>query len=262
MLVDSHCHLDHEKIEGDPQELIQRARDAGVEHIVSIATKLENFARVKAIVAPHPDVSMAVGVHPHSAGEAGLYDTKALLELCQDPDVVGIGETGLDYFYDYGPVADQKRNFEVHIEASQETGLPLIVHTREAEDDTVEIIARAKARADFPCLIHCFTGTSRFAQQCADMGCYFSASGVVTFKKSEELRQTFAQLPLDRVIVETDSPYLAPTPHRGKPNQPAYVAHTAAVMADVFGMSSADFIAQSGKNFLALFSKVQARARM
>ena len=255
MLVDSHCHLDHEKIEGDPQELIQRARDAGVEHIVSIATKLENFARVKAIVAPHPDVSMAVGVHPHSAGEAGLYDTKALLELCQDPDVVGIGETGLDYFYDYGPVADQKRNFEVHIEASQETGLPLIVHTREAEDDTIRILQDEAQAGAFPGLIHCFTGTPKLRDAALELGLYISVSGIATFKKSELLRQTLSAVPLDRLLVETDAPYLAPPPFRGKRNEPSYVAHTARKGAEVFGMDYADFAAQTEANFERLFSK-------
>ena len=259
MLIDSHCHLDHEKIEGDPADLVRRAENAGVRHMISIATKLENFDRVKAIAAAHDSVSMAIGVHPHAVGESGIASADQLLAYCDDPDVVGIGETGLDYFYDYGPVDAQKKNFELHIDAAREADLPLIVHTRDAEADTVEIIARAKAKGDFRCLIHCFTGSQWLADACRELDCYFSASGVVTFKKSQDLRDTFASIPLDRIIVETDSPYLAPTPHRGKANEPAYVKHTAAVMADVHQITAEAFEMASGNNFLRLFSKVKIK---
>ena len=257
MLIDSHCHLDHEKMAAHPEEVIKRAGVAGVRHIVTIVTRLENLARVKAITSAHKNVSMAIGVHPHSAANAAIKSEKDLLELVDDPDVVGIGETGLDYFYNYCPVEDQKRIFEFHIDAAREADLPLIVHTRDAEQNTIDILAQAKRKGDFRCLIHCFTGSQWFADACRDLDCYFSASGVVTFKKSEQLRQTFTTLPQERILLETDSPFLAPTPYRGKPNEPAYVQYTATVMAEVLGLQISDLITKTGENFQRLFSKVK-----
>lgn len=257
MLIDSHCHLDHEKMDDDASEVIKRAVAAGVRHMVTIVTRLENVPRVKVITDAHENVSMAVGVHPHNAAEAVIESERDLLNWVDDPDVVGIGETGLDYFYNYAPVAAQKRSFECHIEAARVSGLPLIVHTRDAEQDTIEILTRAKAKGDFQCLIHCFTGSRWFADACKELDCYFSASGVVTFKKSDDLRQTFATLPLERIIVETDSPYLAPMPYRGKPNEPAYVQYTAEAMAGVVGLTVPEFVRLTGENFLCLFSKVK-----
>ena len=257
MLVDSHCHLDFPDFEGEHEALIARAKAAGVTKMVTICTTLEAFETVHALTA-HEAVYMAVGIHPHEAEPHGLTNGEELIALTKRPKVVGIGETGLDFFYDKSPRVRQEESFRVHCQVSRETGLPIIIHTRDGEADTVRILQDEMGQGAFTGEIHCFTGSGYLRDACLELGLYISASGITTFKKSEELRETFAAVPIDRVLVETDAPYLAPTPFRGRRNEPAYTAHTAAVMAGVFGLSVDDFAAQTTANFHRLFTRVPA----
>lgn len=258
MLVDSHCHLDFPDFEGELDEVVKRAGAVGVTKMVTICTRLDKFAQVRAITQAHPEVYMAAGIHPHEAQEHGLTAPDALLALCEETKMVGVGETGLDFFYERSPKAEQEQSFRVHIDVARQTGLPLIVHTRDAEADTVRILQDEAKSGAFPGEIHCFTGTAYLRDAALELGFYISASGIATFKKSEALRTVLAGVPLDRILVETDAPYLAPTPHRGRRNEPAYTAHTAAVMSQVFGLPLADFAAATTANFHRLFSKVPA----
>lgn len=256
MLVDSHCHLDYPEMDDARGALLERAREAGVGCMVSIGVRISQFERIYALTQRHAEIYAAVGVHPHEAGREGLSDPAPLLDYARRDKVVAIGESGLDYFYQHAPKEDQQRSFRTHIVAARQTQLPLVVHTRDADDDTLAILREGHQDGAFPCVIHCFTGGLELMRGCVDMGHYISISGVATFKKSEELRQIFAQVPPERLLVETDSPYLAPAPHRGKPNEPAYVAHTARFMADYLGHSFEDFATQTSDNFFRLFSKV------
>ena len=256
MLVDSHCHLDHSKMEVSPKEAVRRARLAGVERIVTICTRLDRYDLISAIAEQFDDVFMGVGVHPHEAGEAGIDRPDPLIELAKDPKMVGVGETGLDYFYDFAPKQQQRTSFEAHILASRHLALPLIIHTRDADDDTISILREHWQDGAFPILIHCFTGGQALADAVVEMDGFVSLSGITTFKSAEDLRQVIDTVPNDRLLVETDAPYLAPTPHRGKTNEPAFVAHTADFWSSRKGMEAADFRALTGQNFLTLFSKV------
>ena len=256
MIVDSHCHLDFPDFEGELRDLVARAQAAGVSKMVTICTRLDKFEAVAAITQAHDPIYMAAGIHPHEAGEHGLDAPDVLIKLATKPKMVGIGETGLDFFYDHSPRDEQEVSFRAHIQAARETGLPLIVHTRDAEEDTVRIMQDEARAGAFPGLIHCFTGTDYLRDAALELGCYISASGIATFKKSEALRETLSAVPLDRLLVETDAPYLAPTPHRGKRNEPAYTRHTAEVMAEVFGLSLEDFAAATTANFHRLFTRV------
>ncbi len=256
MLIDSHCHLDFPDFAETLDDVVARAGAAGVEKIVTICTRLDKFEAVKAMIGRHKGVYMAAGVHPHEAGEAGLKDPETLKSLCAEPQVVGVGETGLDYFYARSPRRAQQDSFRAHISVSRTMGLPLIVHTRDAEADTAQILQDEARRGPFPGLIHCFTGTSYLRDAALELGFYISVSGIATFKKSEELRQTLAGVPVDRILVETDAPFLAPMPHRGKTNEPAFLVHTAQKMAEVFQMTAREFAAQTTANFHRLFTKV------
>lgn len=260
MLVDSHCHLDYPELEPERAGILERARQAGVGCMVSIGVRLSQFERVYALTQSHPQIYAAVGVHPHEAGREGLSDAAPLLDYAKRDKVVAIGESGLDYFYQHAPRDDQQRSFRAHISAARTTQLPLVVHTRDADDDTLAILREGHQDGAFPCVIHCFTGGLELMRGCVEMGHYISISGIATFKKSEALREIFAQVPPERLLVETDSPYLAPAPHRGKPNEPAYVAHTARYMADYMGYSFEDFAALTSDNFFRLFSKVPRAA--
>lgn len=259
MLVDSHCHLDHSKMEQNPQEVVRRARLAGVERIVTICTRLDRFDVIKAIAEPFDDVFMGVGVHPHEAGEAGIDSPEPLIELAKDPKMVGVGETGLDYFYDFAPKDRQRTSFEAHILASRHVALPLIIHTRDADDDTIAILREHWQDGPFPILIHCFTGGQALADAVVEMDGFVSLSGITTFKNAEDLRAVIDSVPDDRLLVETDAPFLAPAPHRGKTNEPAFVAHTADFWAARKGMTAADFRSLTGQNFLTLFSRVPGK---
>jgi len=256
MLVDSHCHLDFPEFAAELDDVVARARRAGVVRMVTICTRLDQFDRVHAIAERFPDVYCSVGVHPHEAGDDWGYDPATLVGIARHPKVVGIGETGLDYYYEHSPREAQQRSFRAHIAAARTTGLPLIVHTRDAEPDTIAILAEERAKGAFRGLIHCFSGSSQLAEKSVELGLMISLSGILTFKNAEAVRVAAAGVPHDRLLVETDAPYLAPVPHRGKRNEPAFVVHTAAVAAQLTGLA-ADVLAQrTTENFFNLFAKV------
>jgi TatD DNase family protein len=255
MLVDSHCHLDFPDFAAELPDVVARAKAADVGVCVSIGTKLSRFGEVAAIAENFPDVYCTVGSHPHEAEQEPLAGSAPLLALAKRPKVVGIGETGLDYYYEHSPRAQQAANFRAHIAAARELALPLIVHTRDAEDDTIDILRDEMGKGAFAGLIHCFTGTQRLADAALDLGLFISTSGIATFKKSEALRDVLKNVPLDRLLVETDAPYLAPTPHRGKRNEPAFVVHTAAMLADLKGVSPDVIADATTDNFFRLFTR-------
>lgn len=255
MLVDSHCHLDFSEFAAELPDVVARARSAGVGACVSIGTKLSRFADVAAVADRFPDVWCTVGSHPHEAEQEPLADKSPLLELAKREKVVGVGETGLDYYYQHSPRARQAANFRAHIAAARELELPLVVHTRDAEDDTIAILREEMGKGAFTGLIHCFTGTQRLADAALELGLYVSASGIATFKKSETLREVLKSVPLDRLLVETDAPYLAPTPFRGKRNEPAFVVHTAAMLAELKGVSPELVAKATTDNFFRLFTR-------
>jgi TatD DNase family protein len=256
MLVDSHCHLDFPEFAPEIAQVVARAEAAGVGICVTIGTKLAGAERVREIATEFPGVFCSVGIHPHEAAAETLASEAPLLELASHRKVVGIGETGLDYYYEHSPREAQIANFRAHIRAARDLGLPLIVHTRDAEDDTIAILREEMEEGAFAGLIHCFTGTAQLAQAALDMGLYISASGILTFKKADALRDVLRDVPLERLLVETDAPYLAPVPHRGKRNEPAYVAHTAKVLAELKGIPADALAAATTANFLRLFARV------
>lgn len=256
MLVDSHCHLDFKEFAPELDAVVARAKQAGVGVCVSIGTKLPQFPNVRAVAERFPDVWCSVGVHPHEAEAEPLDGPQILIEHAKHPKVVGIGESGLDYYYEHSPREAQRMNFRHHIAASRETGLPLIVHTRDADDDTIEILQDEMARAKFTGLLHCFTGTRRLAEAALALGLYISVSGIATFKNSSELRGVLKDVPRDRLLVETDAPFLAPVPHRGKRNEPSFVVHTAAMLAELTGQTPDELALATTENFFRLFTKV------
>ena len=254
-ITDSHCHLDFPDFEGRLNEVISSAADAGVHRMVTICTKLKNEPAVRAIADAHDPVFYAAGTHPMSVASEPMATVDALIAVAQHPKCVGIGETGLDYHYTAESAEAQKTSLRLHIEAARETDLPLIIHARDADDDMAEILAQEHARGAYSCVMHCFSSSARLAQAALDLGFYLSMSGITAFPKSQELRDIFAATPIDRILVETDAPYLAPPPHRGKRNEPAYSAFTARRGAETFGMTYPDFAAQTEANFERLFSK-------
>jgi TatD DNase family protein len=257
MLVDSHCHLDFPDFAAEIPEVLERARAAGVGVCVSIGTKLSAFPGVAAVAARFEHVYCSVGVHPHEAEKELLEDAGPLIAAARHPKVVGIGETGLDYYYEHSPRPEQQQNFRHHIAAARELALPLIVHTRDAEDDTIAILNEEMGKGAFTGLIHCFTGTAKLAHAALDLGLYISASGIVTFKKSDALREVIRAVPLERLLVETDAPYLAPMPYRGKRNEPAFVAHTAACVAGLKGVPVEALADATTDNFFHLFTRAK-----
>ena len=254
-LVDSHCHLDFPDFDGELPGILARARAAGVARMVTICTKSANLARVRGIAEANEGVFYAFGIHPMSAADEPLIPVDRLVEEARHPLMVGIGETGLDYHYTADSAAVQQQSLRVHIEAAQATGLPLIIHARAADDDMERLLAEGMARAPFSCVMHCFSSGPRLAEAALEMGFYLSMSGIAAFPKSGELRDIFAAAPLDRILVETDSPYLAPPPYRGRRNEPAYTAFTARAGAAVFGVTEAEFAAATTANFDRLFAK-------
>ncbi len=259
-LVDSHCHLDFPDYADQVDQVVARATDAGVGVCLSIGTELKRFPGVKAVAEKFPNVWCSVGVHPHESQKELLDDEAALIRETAHPKVVGIGETGLDYYYEHSPRVPQQKNFRAHIAAARKTGLPVIVHTRDADDDTIAILGDEMAKGRFTGLIHCFTGTQKLADAALELGLSISVSGIATFKNSAALRDVIATVPLERLLVETDAPFLAPVPHRGKTNEPAFVVHTARMLAELKGVSE-DVLAQATtENFFRLFSKVQRPA--
>lgn len=256
-LVDSHCHLDFPDFADELDDVVARAREAGVGTMVTICTHLSRFEQVRAVAARFDGIRCSVGVHPHEAdGEGPAASARRLVKLAADPLVVGIGETGLDYYYEHSAREAQQASFRTHIQAARETGLPLIVHTRDADEDTVKILTEEYRNGPFPGVIHCFSTSRYLAEKALEIGFYISLSGIVTFKAAEELRQTVLGLPVDRLLVETDAPYLAPVPKRGKRNEPAFVAHTAAAVAELKQLDIGDLARATTDNFFRLFNKV------
>ena len=256
MLIDSHCHLNYKGLIEDQKNVLERSRAAGVDLMLNIATRESEWDAVLGTAVREPDVWATVGIHPHEADEHPHVDTAKLVARASHPRVVGIGETGLDFYYDHSDRERQQHSFRAHIAACRETGLPLIVHTRDAEDDTIRIMRDEMEQGPYSGVIHCFTASGAFADAAMALGFYISISGIVTFKSARDLQETAARLPLDRLLVETDSPFLAPVPHRGKPCEPAYVADTARFLAALRGESVEQLAAATSANFRTLFSKV------
>jgi TatD DNase family protein len=255
MLVDSHCHLEFPDFAQDQEGVIGRARAAGIGHFLTICTRVKRFDEILRVAEAHDDVSCSLGTHPHNADEEGDVTTEGLVKLAQHPKVVAIGETGLDYYYDNSPRELQQKAFRRHIRAAIERDLPVIVHTRDADDDTARILREEGQGTGMKGVIHCFSSSPQLAEQALDLGFYISFSGILTFKKAEELRETARKVPAERMLVETDAPFLAPIPMRGKRNEPAFVVHTAKVLGELHEMDEATLAAQTTRNFFALFSK-------
>jgi len=260
MLVDSHCHLNYPGLIEELPEVLERARKAGVGAMVCICSRMGEFAAIQAIAEDNPDIYCSVGVHPHDSGNEAPIELHALIKAAEHPKVVGIGETGLDFYYDSSPRDAQETNFRTHIAAARETKLPLIVHTRDADARTVEILTEEYEKGPFPGLIHCFTAGPELAESVIKLGFYISLSGIITFKNAEDLRETIKRLPLDRILIETDSPFLAPIPRRGKRNEPSFVVHTAERAAELFGIAADDLARTTTENFFRLFTRASAPA--
>ena len=254
-ITDSHCHLDFPDFEGHLPEVIARAAEAGVTRMVTICTKLKNVDTVRAIAEAHAPVFFAAGTHPMSAATEPLVSADDIIALTQHPKMVGIGETGLDYHYTAESAEIQQTSLRIHIAAARQTGLPLIIHARDADNDMARILTEEYRNGAYSCVMHCFSSSADLAKAALDLGFYLSMSGITAFPKSNELRDIFAAAPLDRILVETDAPYLAPPPHRGKRNEPAYTAHTARRAAETFGIDYVQFAGQTQANFERLFSK-------
>ena len=259
-MVDSHCHLDFEDFSGDLDAIVGRARAAGVGRIVSISTRVMRQPGLLAIVERFPDVLCSVGTHPHYAHEELDLTVADLVARTRHAKTVAIGEAGLDRHYDFSPIETQARGFRNHIAAARETGLPLVIHSRDADDDMAAILDEETGKGAFPAVLHCFTGGRDLAQRAIALGLFISFTGILTFKKSEELRAIAAALPADRILVETDAPYLAPGRHRGKRNEPAFVVETAKVLAETRNVSFEEIARQTSENFFRLFSKVPRQA--
>ncbi len=259
LLVDSHCHLDFPDFaEEGLAAIIARAVAAGVGYMQTISTYISKFDTIKSIAETYPNVFCSVGVHPHHSNEpAEQTTTQNIIGLSKHPKCIGIGECGLDYYYDYSPREKQKDVFRQHIHACLETGLPLIVHSRDAEDDTINVIEETRAGAPLKTLLHCFSSSHAMAVRALELGYYFSFSGIVTFPKSTELQQTAREVPLDRMLVETDAPFLAPPPYRGKRNEPAYVTHVAAKLAELKNTTPEEIARATTANFFRIFDKAK-----
>lgn len=260
-LVDSHCHLDFADFEGELPQIIDRARAAGVTRMVTICTRLRLEPRVRAIAEAHAGVFYAAGTHPMSAAEEPLATVQDLMALADHPKFVGIGESGLDYHYTADSKQIQQTSLRIHIEAAQETGLPLIIHARAADDDMARILTEAYNTRPYACVMHCFSSGAGLAKAALELGFYLSMSGITAFPKSQDLRDIFAAAPLNRILLETDSPYLAPPPFRGRRNEPAYTAFTAKAGAQIFGLTEVEFAAATTANFDRLFSRAAKAAK-
>ena len=257
MLADSHCHLNYKGLVEEQQAVLARARARGVTAMLNIATREREWDDVLATAEREPDVWATVGVHPHEADQHPHIDTAKLVERARHPRVVGIGESGLDYYYDHSDRDRQQASFRAHIAACRETQLPLIVHTRDAEDDTAAILRDEMGKGAFPGVIHCFTASDAFADVALELGFYISISGIVTFKNAKELQGTAARVPIERLLIETDAPFLAPVPHRGKPGEPAFVADTCAFVAGLRGIAADELAEATARNFHTLFAKTR-----
>ena len=254
--IDSHCHLNYKGLAEQQQDVLERARAAGVGTMLTISTRESEWDDVIAIAEREADVWATIGIHPHEADQHAHVDTAKLVDRAGHPRVVGIGESGLDYYYDHSDRAQQQTSFRAHIAAARATGLPIIVHTRDAEDDTAAILREEMGKGAYPGVIHCFTASGAFADIALELGFYISISGIVTFKNAKDLQETATRVPIDRLLIETDSPFLAPVPHRGKTGEPAFVADTARFLAGLRGMSVEALGEATSDNFHRLFTKV------
>ena len=260
MLVDSHCHLDFPDFAPELDAVVARAQAAGVGHMVTICTRVRRHAQVLAVAERFPNITCSVGTHPHHAHEELDITAEDLIARTSHPKVVALGEAGLDYHYDNSPRDAQAQGFRTHIAAARATQLPLVIHTREADEDCARILEDEMGKGAFPAVLHCYTGGAELARRAVGLGCYIGFTGIVTFKNSAALRAIAAELPADRFLVETDAPYLAPLPYRGKRNEPSYVVEVAKVLAEVRGVSFEDIAHQTTENFFKLFSKVPRAA--
>ena len=258
MIIDSHCHLDFPDFAPERDAVVARARDAGLVRLITISTRVDKFDQVRAVAEAYDDVFFTVGTHPHEAHLDPEVSAERITELARHPKCVGIGEAGLDYHYDRAPRDVASRVFRTHIEAARLSGLPLVIHTRDADADTAAILMDEMGKGAFKALLHCFTASPELARTAIELGLSISFSGVLTFKKSEALRQIAASVAADRLLVETDAPFLAPSPHRGKRNEPSFVVHTARVLAETRGVSYQDMAATTTANVLRLFDKMPA----
>ncbi len=257
MLVDSHCHLDFPELSEELDEVVRRAELAGVSHMVTISTHIRKFDQIKAIAEGYDNIFCSVGTHPHNADKELDFKADDIAKLAEHPKCVAIGEAGLDYFYDNAPREAQAQGLRAHIDAARMTQLPLVIHSRDADDDMISILKEGMEQGAYPALLHCFSSGRKLAMEALEMGHYVSLSGILTFKRSQEIRDIVADVPLDRLLVETDAPYLAPMPYRGKRNEPAYVAHTAEMLAEVKGVSKEEIARITTDNFFRLFSKAK-----
>lgn len=261
MLVDSHCHLDFDDFEGDTAEIIARARENGVNMILNAGNNLNELENQLALSEQYPFVYAAVGVHPHNAQEYPELTAEEIIAKTAHKKVIGIGETGLDYYYDYAPKDLQIKLLKEHIKASQETGLPIIIHNRDSDEDMMNVLGEAYRQKAFPGVIHCFSSSEKFAEFALSIGFYLSASGMITFNKCGELRDIFAKVPLERLLVETDSPFLAPVPERGHRNEPSFVRHTAEKLAQIRDLPFEKIAQITSDNFCNLFRKASDKGR-
>ena len=260
MLVDSHCHLNFPDFKNDLEAVIARAHEAGVKVMQTICTEMEEFMEVSRIAESHDNIYCSVGVHPNESGEKQTADLQELLKCTSHPKVIGIGETGLDYHYEKADRDVQKESFRIHIAAARESGLPLIVHTRDADEDTIAVLQEEMRKGPFKGLIHCFTSSKWLAEEAIKLGFSISLSGILSFKNAESIRDTVKELPMDRLLVETDSPFLAPLPHRGKRCEPAFVKHTNQKLAEIKGITEEECARITTENFFGLFSKAKYHA--
>ena len=251
-MIDSHCHLDHEPLISDLSNVIQRSKDVGIEKLLTISTSFESFARVKELIKRDEMIYGTIGIHPHESSTNIITSKQIIDSLSENSKIIGIGETGLDFYYNNSEKDKQIASFKEHIDASIKTNIPLIVHSRDAEKETFEILNEYKNK-NIKILMHCFTGTKPFAEKLLTLKAYFSASGIITFKNAQDLQETFKFLPLDKVLIETDSPFLAPVPNRGKKNEPSFIDYTAQKLADIKNISKIDIINSTTKNFNKLF---------
>ncbi|MEM7618920.1 MAG: TatD family hydrolase [Pseudomonadota bacterium] len=257
-IIDSHCHLDYPPLSENVTGVLERAWDVNVKLMLTISTRVKEFQKLKNIIEKNDNVYGSVGTHPHNADEELDVTAQDLIDMAKHPKVVAIGEVGLDYYYDNAPRQAQAQGFRTHIEAARQTGLPLVIHSRDAETDTIAILEEEMAKGSFKPLLHCFSSKRELAMRGLELGAYISVSGIITYKNAEDIRETIKDVPLDRLLVETDAPYLAPTPHRGKKNEPSFVVHTLEKLAEIKGVSKEHMAQQTSENFFQLFSKVKA----
>ncbi|WP_316862491.1 TatD family hydrolase [uncultured Cohaesibacter sp.] len=255
MLVDSHCHLDFPDFQNELDDVVKRAETSGVGHMVTICTRITEFDAIKAIAERYDNVFCSVGTHPHNADEELDFSAEDIAKLAEHPKCVAIGEVGLDYFYDNAPRDAQAQGLRTHIKAARLTGLPLVIHSRDADDDMIRILEEGMEEGAYKAILHCFSSGRNLAMRALKMGHHISLSGILTFKRSQDIRDIVADVPLDRLLVETDAPYLAPMPFRGKRNEPSYVVNTAQVLADVKGTTLEEMTEITTENFFRLFSK-------